>query len=578
MDIKSVSEMLNTAGFGAPSFHALIPDVNNYKVILFQPHGEIEASAVAVRNRDRDHARKQFFAFLGEASERSADLAVTPEYSLPWEVLTKAIKDNVTPASGKLWALGCESIRYSELQALQADLSGTAEVMFESLTPDPARFVDPLAYIFRAPSASGETRLVVLIQFKTRAMGDPGHFEINNLQRGNWVYELGGGNSLRLLSLICSDAFGFTDAHARAIYDRALVIHIQLNPEPRHAQYRLYRDKLLGFHGDATELLCLNWAECVSEWSGAKKKHWNNVSASAWYLRPDKYDSTDDTLCANHRRGLYYTWFKPLRFHALFLNYRPGVFIIDTSKVAHLGVPGAISRRRGPQLTAMLVWDDAGGAWVDQPEVDDGFRGVTTQAGCAQNQIEALSAANPLYVERLLALSAGQVECTQEWHCLQNLDSCAIEASEVIRRMTFCQDRDGQAAQFRIARLKLFGRLTAILNTAANLPPSLNDFADGFDFDWSPHAPHQNARTDRGVRATVIYMGEQVSRDNVEAVRKRLAEFLQRGAAADEGLTAKQRLAIWFQENGQLHLFEPNSYVKIDQSADTSEFDIGREA
>jgi hypothetical protein len=579
VDIKPVSEILNAAGFNPPSFNALMPDVNNYRVVLFQPQGNIEASTGGVRNRDRPLARTQFLAFLREALERNADLAVTPEYSLPWEVLIESLKVGLAPAAGKLWALGCESIRYAELQALKADLAGVAEVLFEPLKPDAVRFVDPLAYVFRAPAvAGGAEKLVVLVQFKTTAMGDNEHFEVNNLQRGTHIYQLGSGGSVRLVSLICSDVFGFTDADALAIYARTLVLHIQLNPQPRNPQYRIYRDKLLGYQGDATELVCLNWAGGVSEWTGGKEKKWGNVAASAWYLRPDRFDSADATLGANHKRGLYYTWLKTLRFHALFFNYRPGIFVLDASKVVHIGVHGPLARRRGPQLLAALVWDKAADKWTQQNEADDGFLGVTNESGDARQQVEALSTSNPLYVERLLALSAGQIGATDDWFCLQNVDSCAIDASEVIRRMTFCQDTDTDAAKFRIGRLKLCGRLTSILKAAGNLPPAIKDFAGGFVLDWSPAAPHHNARTDQGGPATVVYMGEQARRAEVEALSKRLAEFLHRKSAPDESLAARQRLAVWFQDAGQIQLFDSHRYVQIDQSAKGSEFDIGRES
>jgi hypothetical protein len=579
MNIKPVSEILSAAGLSVPTFNVLVPDVNNYRAVLLQPQGNIEASAAGVRNRDRALACSQYKDFLREAIERGADLAITPEYSLPWEVLTEAVKAGLAPASGELWALGCESIRYAELQTLKAGLAGVAEVLFEPLKPDAARFIDPLAYVFRAPAAAGGgEKLVVLVQFKTTAMGDNEHFEVSNLQRGTHIYQLGSGGSVRLVSLICSDVFGFTDADALAIYDRTLVLHIQLNPQPRNPQYRIYRDKLLGYQGDATELVCLNWAGGVSEWTGGKEKKWGNIAASAWYLRPDRFDSADTTLGANHKRGLYYTWLKTLRFHALFFNYRPGIFVLDASKVVHIGVQGPLAPRRGPQLLAALVWNNAAGEWSEKNEADDGFLGVTNESGDAQQQVEALSTSNPLYVERLLALSAGQIGATDDWFRLQHLDSCTIDASEVIRRMTFCQDTDPAAAKFRVGRLKLCGRLTSILKAAGDLPPAIKDFSGGFVLDWSPAAPHHNARTDQGGPATVVYMGEQAGRAEVEAVSKRLAEFLHRGSAPDESLAARQRLAVWFQDEGQVQLFEPHRYVQIDQTARGSEFDIGRES
>ena len=122
MEIKPVSEVLTPVGLGAPVLNALVPNENNYTVLLMQPHGEIEASAAGVCNRDRELAQRQFGSFLHDAQQTQADLVITPEYSMPWDTLVAAIKEGTVPEQGKLWALGCESIKYSELEALKEDI------------------------------------------------------------------------------------------------------------------------------------------------------------------------------------------------------------------------------------------------------------------------------------------------------------------------------------------------------------------------------------------------------------------------------------------------------------------------
>ena len=42
---------------------------------------------------------------------------------MPWSTLTAAIQAAIIPSQGKLWAMGCESIRYSELEQLKQDLA-----------------------------------------------------------------------------------------------------------------------------------------------------------------------------------------------------------------------------------------------------------------------------------------------------------------------------------------------------------------------------------------------------------------------------------------------------------------------
>jgi|SRR5579859_211624 len=580
MLITSVAEVLAPLGLASPTLDVLTPDINNYSVLLVQPQGHIEASVAGVRNRDGERARDQFGQFLTRAHEIQVDLAITPEYSMPWGVLVAAIKAGTVPATGKIWALGCESIEYSRLEEIKQELAECAIVVFEHLESDPGRFMDPLAYVFVAqPTNGAPARIVVLVQFKTHPMGDADHFEINGLQRGTQIYRFGPpGQGIGLISLICSDVFDFLDHHAQAVYDRGLVVHIQLNAKPRHEQFRLYRDRLLRFQGDMTEVICLNWAKNVCQWSGGQEKPWSNIAGSAWYIKSEKFDDRDASLCANHRKGFYYTWLWPLRTHAMFFNYDPAMFVVQASKVAHIGVPAAVSRRRGPQLTNTLVWDEGGKAWVDQIAARDGFDGVMAESGSAKEELERICHASPLAVERVVALSAGRIASGESWYAVQSLDSCRIDATEVIRRITFCQDTNEDATTFRIDHLKRCGYLLEILKDASKLPPSLEDLKDGVHFEWTAASPHQNVISATGNRATAIYMGEGSSTGQIDKVSRRAAENLHRTSRdGRESLRAKQRLAVWFRQGDTIVLNDPNRYVKIDQTGDISEFDIGRE-
>jgi hypothetical protein len=407
MNIKSVSEILKSKGLAAPILNALIPNEYNYKALLMQPNGRIDAGADGVWNHDRKLAKKQFSAFLNDASQIQADLVVTPEYSMPWETLLETVKNDIVPAQGKLWALGCESIKLSELNELQKGLPPFVSLIYEPLEENNDRFVSPLAYIFKAIQADdiGQVKTVILVQFKTFPMGDKDHFETNGMQQGSHVYQFGGNNgSLRFISLICSDVFVFDDPLAAAIYDRALILHIQLNQEPRNENFYGCRQRLLRFEGDETEILCLNWARNVLMYCGEQITPWNNIAGSAWYLKSAKFDDRDETLNANHRRGLYYTWLKTLRAHALFFNYSPATFLLDVTKVAHIGVIGSTSRRRGPQLIRASVWDNEVGAWSEQDNLEDEFSNAVNESGNAIDELTRIAQNNPLGAERVLEL------------------------------------------------------------------------------------------------------------------------------------------------------------------------------
>jgi hypothetical protein len=581
MNFNAVSDTLAPHGLREPVLNALVPNEDNYTVLLMQPNGQLEVSADGVRNRDRDLAERQFRSFLDDAINSSSDLVVTPEYAMPWSVLVETIKTDKGPLQGKIWALGCEAIKYSELEVIKNDLAPFATLLYENLAADPNRFFSPLAYVFKAQEGDGgqDERTVVLVQFKTHPMGDPNHFEINGMQRGSCVYQFGGnGENLKLVSLICADAFAFEDGDARLIHSRALVLHLQLNREPRHERFLGCRQRLLGFNGDETEVLCLNWARNVQMWRGDSIVDWENIAGSAWYLKSKDFDNRDTTLRNSHVRGFYYTWLKSLRAHAMFFNFEPATYQLNATKVAHVGVMGAVSKRRGPQLIKTCKWAEEAGVWQDQATSDDGFLEIVEHSGGASEQLQNIADENPFKAERILALSSGRVRSGIDWHEISNLDSCIIESSEVIRRLTFCQDTDQSAADFRISHLLRLRHLWRILQTE-DLSPALNDFEGGFSLNWSHEFPHQNARSADGQRATLVYMGEDSYVEQVEETVKKIADYLFRTAPdADQSRFAQQRLAVWFRdENGEIELYDPHRYVKIDQTGEFSEFDIGRE-
>lgn len=577
MNIVSADQTLAQAGFRAPELAALVPDVNNYSVLLAQPQGLVEADATGVRNRDQVRAQAVFSGFLKKAVETAADLAVTPEYALPWATFVAALRADVRPAAGKLWALGCESLTLAELVTYQTELANIATVIFEPMTPQANRFLDPLVYVFHSePLAGGPGRLVLLVQFKTHPMGDP--YENEHLHCGTAVYQFGdAANGLRLISLICSDAFAFTDEQAAAVHHRSLVLHIQLNQKPRQHQYRQYREKLFYYNGDEIELLCLNWAGGVCEWSDGEQKPWNNPSGSAWYLRPKEFDTGDTTLCANHKHGLYYTRLESSRAHVLFLNYSAGAYLLEATKVAHTAVPASTSRRVGPKLQQVFVWDPASGALSTQASAADGFPAILVQAGNAQGEIQRIYQSSPIAAERVLALCAGKI-AAGEWYKVAVLDSFGIATTEIICRITFCQDVVQEASEFRSARLLRCANLWQILEDKKNMPPALADLGDGWRLEWQATHPHQNVMSTADKPGTAIYLGEDADDAMIERVATCIAENLRRGAANDnDAVTARQRVAIWYRRGGELLLHDPDRYRTFDDPRNASALDLTRQ-
>lgn len=578
MQIHPISEILGEAGLAVPALQVLSPNHENYTALILQPEGDIEADANGVRNADQRIAGQQYGAFLNDASIEQSALAIAPEYSMPWRVLQESVRAGVVPAEGSLWILGCESITLAELDVFRDGMADVATVLYEQLAQQPGRFLDPVVYVFssRPLQANGNLRLVIVVQFKTSPMGDPGHFEINGLQVGSRVYVFGNGTTqLRLATLICSDALVLGDAHANELYHRTLLIHIQLNKSPRQAQYRRYRDKFFQYDGDETEVLCVNWAMGVHERCGDARTRWDYFPCSAWYLRPDKYDDKDPTLAANHKNGLYYTWLQDLRCRALFFAYIPAVFAITASKVAHHGVIASLSNRRGPMLTSTRVWDDGVKRWVVSNSIADGFAGIVNDGGDAAEDIQALASQNPFYAERTLALCAGQISAS-DWYTAKKLDSCLITTSEVVRRITVCQDTADDAPLFRTRRLRTAHRVASILKT--QLPAALADLHDGFTFDWSPQSPHTNIKSAVGRRATAIYLGDEHTAETASTVAARAADHIgQWEKTPDAIIEGRQRLHIWYRDDqGNDVPCDPNRYIQYDESHTESPFDITR--
>jgi len=579
MQIISVTQILSDNELSAPNLNALNPNQDNYTTLLLQPEGDIEVGSSGVRNADRLTAKRRFAAFLADAIHLQADLVVTPEYSMPWEVLEEAITNGSTPRAGALWVIGCESTTIQELEALSNRLSATATFIFEPVEPNTGRFLDPVAYVFLTSKSDSDIadHLVIVVQFKTFPMGDDDHFEINGLQLGTRLYCFGNATTqLRLATLICSDAFAFLDSHAQEIYDRTLLIHIQLNPKPRQDQYRQYRTRLLQYGGDQTEVICLNWAKNVYENHGGSRQCWDNISGSAWYLRPDKFDYRDATLTTNHTKGLYFTWLKALRCNALFFNYLPASYLITATKVAHIAVPASVSRRRGPQVTAVRTWDDSSSSWMRRGVIDDGFSSIVKQCGNAESAIAGLAATNPFHAERALALCAGEISSHYDWHAVTHLDSCAIEPSEVVCRITACQDTDPDASRFRIQRLRSCQRVATIL--LSSLPTALLDLQAGFQIDWTPDSPHTNIAATSGRRATAIHLGNAYTAETAQRVADLAADYIGRWASEpNDILEARQRLHVWYQDQGgQDVLCDRDRYVGFDDPHSDSPFDIAR--
>lgn len=574
MQIEEAEKFLKKNGIQHPILEVLDPSINDYDVLLIQPKGDIEASKTRVGNRDRAGSVKQCVSFLLEAAKRQTALVVAPEYCVPWEALRQAVLAGHAPGAKSLWVLGCESITLNELDVLENSFNGKVRVLFEDLDRAEAGkkgFLDPLSYLFHTKDAKDNDCLVLLVQFKTRVSIDEERIEGDHLYCGSSVYVFGTcGKTIRLLSLICSDAFAADASNLKDVYDRTLLLHIQLNPNPRHSAFRSYRKYLFETAADVTEIICLNWASHVKEWKEgvAQPKDWKNIGGTAWYLRPDKFNHSDKRVKSNHVAGLYYTRLKPMKWHVLFFNYDPAVFVLKTSKVWHHGFPMAQQNRSGPRLEEVIRWHEATGKWIPELKSADGFETLVYPYGTTVDPLKQLYATSPIDVERLLALTAGYISQPTDWYSVIELDSFAIEESEYIKRITFAQDPEQLAAEFRDARVRKFVTCRGIQHQFTDWPPELSDLANGYEFHWNAEQPHSNVVTNAGRQATIVYLGEERLDSDLMSVGNKLRTALLRLDQPNE------RVGIFHRRNGQLQLWQHPDSKRYDKPKGTSPSDI----
>jgi hypothetical protein len=580
MEIVAVKDILSSVGLVAPSLRATIPNKDNYKITLFQPKGVVEVSENGVRNKDRKLANDQFSKYLSYAYEASLDIAVTPEYSTPWEVLKSLVQAGQVPKNGKIWILGCESITKAGLKKFTEELEDEVHVLYENIQESAQRFYSPLAYVFRAPVIEDKSKFktVILVQFKTHSLSDPSHFEINNMAEGSQIYQFGGenGNEIRLVTLICADAFSFKDHHADQIHHNGLIFHIQLNQNPRHNIFTGCRSKLLGYGNDTTEIVCLNWARDVCIWTGDIENTWGNIGGSAWYTKSNDLDTNDLAISENHAQGFYYTWLKELKTHTIFFNYDPAVFTLIATKVAHIAVPGPISRRKGPKLNELRTWDEVKQDWVINHSLDDGFCDLALEAGNAESNLRGIVQTNPMALERVVAVAVGAFSSNRDWFSAKNLDSVRIDKCEIVNRLAFCQDTESHS--IRKPRLRKVSRLWELLSDANFVPTSMSDFPNGFGFSCNRISPIQNVVSDSGVKATAIYLGEDVSESEVDATYTKASENIHMSFKNfDESDSARQRLAVWYRDtSGEIVMHKEDYGITIDRDTKDSAVDFGR--
>jgi hypothetical protein len=541
LEIVPVEHKLRQDGLEPPRLNALQADDTLYTVLAYQPQGRIRIAPDSIGNADSIGAKQRTAAFLqlSARAESQYDLVISPEYSIPWEVLLEAIEQGAIPEEGKLWVLGCESLPLDGLDSVRQRLSRLALVLDDDASPvnkTTQQYRNPLVYVFQTKcSADKSSRLVLLVQYKTAPSGDPQNTESTGMLPGTCIYMFGTQPSeVRLITLICSDIFGFNKGLIDQYYQGLLLLHVQLNNSPRHILYKKYRQELFAPAG-ATELLCLNWADnvCSIDENGANEHQWRNICGSAWFLCSPETNLTDNALLENHRHGIYYTWHQPIRVHALQFHYQQRVFLFQATKVLHHAIPKPRSNRTGPKALKTFVWIQNQNHWIEPrvPEElpDDGFckhlEKVTT-GGFSLDDLRDLYLTNPIAVERAMAITAGQFGVREDWHTPTRIDSMQLCEHEFVRRVTVIQDPATEAVAFRDGRLALIGAVAELRESGYAWPSSVEVLRNGFKFSWHPMFKNRNVVTEDGTRATIVNAGLVIDTQVLERLDQKVRKTL----------------------------------------------------
>jgi hypothetical protein len=558
MKLVDVKNFLAKRGLDYPKLAVLQASEQLYSAVLIQPKAVIAVAKGAICNAVTAEAEKLFLGAVQIAIDTKAELLVTPEYSMPWAVLERALKETGGPKDGRLWVLGCESLPVDELKNLMARFQDIATVLYEDIDvdalPSTVSYFDPVVYVFRTTSAGkADSKLVMLVQFKTCVSGDGANIEATNMAPGTDVYVFDGGQSeVRLLTLICSDSFAFDDELADSCYKGLLLLHLQLNEKPRDGGYKQYRRRLFRTRDEVTEVIALNWAEKIEYRieGSAKPVVRENISGSTWHTKAPQLETGDARVEANHARGLYYTRDPEMHRHVLHFTYKPAAFLVQSTKVQHHAVEAARSRRTGPEITQVYEWNPDTYSWEAAAAVDDGFKNLTAIHGEPAIELDRLHAVSPLAVERLLAITHGALGPRKDWYLAQHLDAVEIDDTEVVRRLTVIHDPD--ASGFRDDRIKRMKALGKTRKKPPRYSAAIADLAAGFSFSWSQNHPHCNVVGLDGTEtpATIVYAGEEPSQDELSRLYAKASSVVASTATSD-------RLGVLYRDGDELKFFEP---------------------
>lgn len=535
----------------------LRPNTTLYQASLLQHKGTFHCTNSSFGNQTNEDDK--FTAFLQSVKQNNSNLVITPEYSCPWNAVTRVFgRTEEMPENGNLWVIGCESISVQEIGGIQEEYSGVnnVEVHFSDNIEvgNGGILLDPCCYIFKALNPDGVEKLIVLVQFKTQHMGVwESDLEQQKLIPGEHIYILRNDpDSINLFTIICSDALVFNGASISAQHPGRwenlpyIILSIQMNPKPAHQGFRNFRDGILRLN--YKDVISLNWSsESQASFSDS---FFNRFSKSNLTIRTEhiKNESQDEQsqLKRNHDKGLYYTLIKPNR-HIFYFNPDVEYAVLRMRKPYAGPINPALDRRRGPIMDTAFSYNDEQNSFEEIPSIGDGLKEFLEDIGINSNSLIG-NDLDILDKERLINISVGEIETKNgnvQWHIVNKLKSFLMEDTEIIRRYTVTFDEDGR--EFRTTRLTKFEELNLnILNRPELFPDIIASFRDNcgevmFLHDGSFNYRYNLVNNDDEY-ATVAHIGNN-SKGAAQILLKQLTELFPREYRRNN------RIVVWYKPN-----------------------------
>jgi hypothetical protein len=540
-----------------PQLEILCRTTQPHSILLYQHTGDLQADHTSIGNRTT--VTGQLNAVIQKALDENVDLLLTPEYSCPWEIIGSITSaPERWPRAGKLWVLGCESIKLAALDTFIGNSSGanTYIPIDESVRTKNGSYLDPLVYIFRALHEGAE-KLIILIQFKTCHMGAwSDTIERDNLIEGEVIYILrNSANSVHLLTLICAEAMNFPHEFPPHEIDFQwadmpyLILNPQLNPEPLHADFLDFRKYIS--RRDKKELISLNWARTSTVLGHSFPR--NNTSRSGIYLRSAEVDLSHQRIKHNHRHGMYYFAMGHNK-HAYILNSSVDAFLIRIPAVNILeGVPSQ-QRHDGPKLTEGFCFDAPKTSLsAYTTDVPDHHIPYLVSVDCTCQFL--LDPANCIIEkEMLVSLTTANISKGSVWNDIPNLYSLqSDEQTEPNNRITIIEDSYPANEARRTSYIDTLNAIhNQIFTNPAVFPESLSDLRSvplkiGYNTNSKNENYRYNVTTNHGETklATICYLGSAI-----DGVIEQKFEALQK--MFDRGNMNRARVVIFYQRSNEI--------------------------